>query len=95
MPSKPNFTSASLAGGRVTVQGQTDPEPEGDIVAIRVVLSQGGKTVDGDVRSAGANWEVELPGDGFSAGSATAFGVETRRENSTTITWTQTVEITG
>jgi hypothetical protein len=94
MPSKPNFTGARMSGGRVVVRGQTDPEPEGDIVGIRVVLSQGGQTVDGDVRSAGANWEVELPADGFSAGHATAFGVETRRENSTTITWSQGVEIT-
>jgi hypothetical protein len=83
-----------MSGGRVVVRGQTDPEPEGDVLGIRVVLSQGGQSATGDVRIPGLNWEVELPDDGFSAGAATAFGVETRRENSTTTTWAQGVEIT-
>jgi hypothetical protein len=93
MSAKPNFTEARLGGGRVVVRGKTDPEPEGDVVGIRVVLTQGGRSATGDVGILGPNWEVELPDDGFAAGGATAFGVETRRENSTTITWTQTVEI--
>jgi hypothetical protein len=93
MAARPNFTSARLAGGRVIVAGTTDVEPEGDVVGIRVTLSQGSKAVTGDVHILGENWNVELPGDGFTAGAATAFGVETRRENSTTITWAQTLEI--
>jgi hypothetical protein len=94
MPARPNFTEARLAGGRVAVRGQTDPEPEGDVLGIRVVLAQGARTTTGDVQSFGMNWEVELPGEGFAAGPAAAFGVETRRENATTITWSQPLEIT-
>jgi hypothetical protein len=94
MSTRPNFTDARLTAGRVVVQGETDPNPEGDVVGIRVVLSQGGQSATGDVRTVGKNWNVDLPDDGFSAGQATAFGVETRRENSTTTTWSQGVEIT-
>jgi hypothetical protein len=94
MPSRPNFTSARLTGGRVLVAGTTDAEPEGDIIGIRVTLSQGDRAVTGDVRTLGENWNVEMPGEGFAAGPGTAFGVETRLGNSTTITWSQTVEIT-
>ena len=93
MSSRPNFTGARLSGGRVVVRGQTDPEPEGDVVGIRVVLAQRGHTATDDVRIVAQNWDVELSGEGFSAGPATAFGVETRRENATTITWAQTLEI--
>jgi hypothetical protein len=94
MPTRPNFTEARLSGGRMVVRGQTDPQPEGDVVGIRVVLSQARQSATGDVRTPGEKWDVELPGEGFSAGPATAFGVEARRENSTTISWAQTVEIT-
>jgi len=93
MPAKPNFTSARLTGGRVLVAGTTDAEPEGDILGIRVTLSQGDRVVTGDVRNLGESWNVEMPGEGFAAGPATAFGVETRRENATTTTWAQALEI--
>ncbi|HET8757660.1 MAG TPA: hypothetical protein VFM58_16700 [Solirubrobacteraceae bacterium] len=93
MPAKPNFTRVDRRGGAIVVTGQTDPEPEGDILAIHVVLSQGGHSVAGTVGSTGANWDIELPAEGFDAGAAMVAGTETRRENATTITWAQSVQI--
>lgn len=39
------------------------------------------------------DWNVGLDPAGFVAGPAAAFGMEIRRENAMTITWTQMVEI--
>jgi hypothetical protein len=93
MSARPNFSDARLAGGVVRVNGSSDPDPADDIVAIRVVLSQGAQVTTGDVRGFGENWNVDLPDDGFSAGPATAFGVESRKENATVTTWAQGVQI--
>lgn len=93
MPSRPNFTDVDRRGGALVVTGQSDAEPEGDIVGIHVVATQGGASTGGTVHQPGGNWIVELPGEGFDAGAVTVVGVETRRENATSITWTQTLEI--
>jgi len=93
MAFKPNFTDAHLAGDTVVVSGASSPEPAGDIVDIRVVLAQGERVDRGVVAVVGENWNVHIPAGGFVAGTATAFGVETRREHSTTITWAEQVDI--
>ena len=94
MSARPNFTSARLAGGVIRINGTSDPDPADDIVAIRVVLSQGAQNSTADVRGFGENWNVDMPDAGFAPGPATAFGVESRRENATVTTWAQGVEIT-
>jgi hypothetical protein len=94
MASRPNFTDVALHGGAVHVTGQSDAEPEGDILGIDVVISQGAHSAAASVRNPGGNWNVDVPGEGFSTGPATVAGTETRRENATTITWAQAFEIT-
>jgi hypothetical protein len=98
MPAKPSFTSANLAGNTVQVMGVSD-DP-GDIVDIRVVLSQEGQAAGGSpqiasasVAQLGAAWQADLPSDGFDRGPAVAFGVETRRTNVKTITWAEPLDI--
>jgi hypothetical protein len=93
MSARPNFTDVERRGGAIVLTGQSDPEPDGDILAIQVVLSQGAQTTAGTARQIGANWNVEIPAEGFDAGPATVAGIETRRENATTTTWAQAVEI--
>jgi hypothetical protein len=93
MPAKPNFTRVDRRGGAIVLTGETDPEPEGDLLGIHVVLSQGAQTTAATVSVLGASWNVELSEDGFAAGPANVIGIETRRENATTITWAQAVEI--
>jgi hypothetical protein len=93
MSSRPNFTDVDRGGGAIVLTGQSDPDPDGDILAIHVVLSQGSTTAAGTSQSLGANWTVEVPDDGFDTGPATVAGIETRRENATTTTWAQAVEI--
>jgi hypothetical protein len=93
MSSRPNFTDVNRRGGAIVLTGQSDPDPDGDILAIHVVLSQGSATAAGTAQTIGANWNVEVPDDGFDAGPATVAGIETRRENATTTTWAQAVEI--
>jgi hypothetical protein len=94
MASRPNFIKAGIDDDVITLRGESDPEPPGDIVHIHVVLSQGGKTAGGEADPLGADWLARVPGEGFQAGPATATGVEVRKTNSTTTTWTETVEIT-
>jgi hypothetical protein len=94
MPAKPNFTDVNHTGDAVVLTGQSDPEPAGDIVDIRVVLTQGGKVESAVVPTVGDRaWLVDVPAAGFAAGPAVAIGIETRREDSVTVTWTQAVQI--
>ena len=94
MGARPNFIKAAIDGDSVTLRGESDPQPPGDIVHIHVVLSQGEKIANGEAAPLGADWVASVPGEGFQAGPATASGVEVRKTNSTTTTWTETVEIT-
>jgi hypothetical protein len=93
MGARPNFIKAAIDGEAVALRGQSDPEPAGDIVHIHVVLSQGATTAGGEGAPLGADWRADVPAKGFQAGPATATGVEVRRTNSTTTTWTETVDI--
>ena len=93
MPSRPNFTDIESDGTDITLHGESDPEPPGDIVHIHVMLTQGEQTTGGEASPLGADWQGRVPGEGFHAGLATAVGVEVRKTNATTTTWTETVEI--
>jgi hypothetical protein len=93
MPARPNFIKAGVDGEFITLRGESDPEPPGDIVHIHVVLTQGDQTADGEGSPLGADWVARVPGQGFQPDAATASGVEVRKSNSTTTTWTETVEL--
>ena len=93
MASRPNFTDVGTDGEFITLTGVSDPEPPGDIVHIHVVLSQGAQTADGEGAPLGAEWHAPVRAEGFQAGPATAVGVEVRKTNATTTTWTETVEL--
>lgn len=89
---KPNFaTRASRTDNAVILSGRSD-EP-GDILEIRVSLLQGDHVQHANVPNVADNWNVGFDAAGFVAGPAAAFGIEIRRENAMTITWTQMVEI--
>jgi hypothetical protein len=106
---KPNFTSATIKGDKVTVKGASDEEDTDDIVSIHVTLVQGDRVAGGPLTRFAAGeaarvtsvWNVSLPvqdpaqkaGD-LQAGPVAAFGVETRSTNATTITWAQSLDIT-
>ena len=93
MPSRPNITDVGKDGTDITLRGESDPEPSRDIVHIHVMLTQGEQTTGGEASPLGADWQARVPADGFQAGPATATGVEVRKTNATTTTWTETVEI--
>jgi hypothetical protein len=93
MASRPNFLEATPDDDAITLRGESDPEPAGDIVHIHVVLTQGGQTASAEAEPLGADWVARVPREGFQPGAATAVGVELRKTNSTTTTWTETVEI--
>jgi hypothetical protein len=98
MATRPNFTDVTLTGNTVRVEGESPsetPEDVADLVGIQVVLAQDGQTVGGPVDELTEVWHADLdvnPGD-FRVGPAVVFGVETRREKFTTVTWSQRVEI--
>ena len=96
MPAKPNFEEVKLFGDVVRVGGKSDEVD--DIVDIRVVLVQQDKMDPASIEGGGVEkvttlWQAALPSEGFGAGPAVAFGVETRRENFTTTTWVEQVNI--
>jgi hypothetical protein len=93
MPARPNFIKAGVDGEFITLRGESDPEPPGDIVHIHVVLTQGDQSSDGEAAPLGADWQARVPAKGFQPGPATATGVELRKTNGTTTTWTEKVEI--
>ena len=93
MSTRPNILKAALDGDVVALRGESDPDPTGDIVHIHVVLSQGETIAHGEAAPLGADWVANVPSEGFEAGPATASGVEVRKTNFTTTTWSETVEI--
>jgi hypothetical protein len=92
MSMRPNFTSVLQTGGLIVVNG-TSPLPTDDVLMLHIVLSQGGHSVPAVAEAVGEGWSFTISGAGFTAGPATAVGVEVRRENATTTTWVETVEI--
>lgn len=88
---KANFTSLMRDGETIRVVGKS--EDAGDVIEIRVVLAQGEKVERGTVDEVSESWVVEIPADGFEAGPAFVFGVETRRTNLTTVTWAESLTI--
>jgi hypothetical protein len=103
MPFRPNFTALELDGDFVLARGLSDgdqPSDLADLLAINVTLVQGTRIARGSVDKMQSDWVVRLPvqdldgGDDFKADDAAAFGVEIRRENATTISWTQVMAIT-
>jgi hypothetical protein len=100
MAAKPNFTKVRLAGGKVTVQGESNSQDLDDIVGIHVLVRQEAKAGEdqatlaaGSVAQAGSTWEAELDDKGFAAGPAMALGVETHSDPLTAISWAESVEI--
>lgn len=102
MPGKPNFTGAQLSGGTLQVFGTSDTSdpPGNDLLDIRVVVTQEAQAegdppriASGSVAELSAAWQADLPSEGFARRTAVAFGVETRRTNATTTTWTESLEI--
>ena len=101
MAIKPNFTEVVLDGGTIEVHGVSDTGvDDADVLDIQVVLAQGDRVAREGVGRIVSAWQANLPksdpdgeaGD-FQVGDATAFGVETRRENLTTTTWVQAIKI--
>jgi hypothetical protein len=89
----PNFTGVSRRDDVVVVAGKS-ADPAEDVLDITVSLRQGDRMETASVgRVGGASWEVGIPAAGFAAAPAVLLGVEMRRENATTVTWTQTFDI--
>ena|SRR5215211_724934 len=101
MAARPNFTGAQITQDTVQVFGTSDTSdpPGNDLLDIRVVLTQAQGEGDppriatGSVAELSDAWQADLPSEGFAPGIAVAFGVETRRTNATTTTWTESLEI--
>jgi hypothetical protein len=102
MPFRPNFTDAKIDGEDVRVEGVSDEDSTDDILDIRVTLAQGDERIErGSVGKVTSVWNVRVPvkdpsgqAADFGPGPVVAFGVETRRKDSTTTTWAQTLRIT-
>jgi hypothetical protein len=88
---KANFTSLMRDSDTIRVLGKS--EEAADVIEIRVVLAQGEKLERGILDQVDESWVVEIPADGFEAGPAFVFGVETRRTNLTTVTWAESLTI--
>jgi hypothetical protein len=93
MSARPNFTRVVHIGGSIVVSGTSGPGPFDDIILIQVLLSQGRQTVASFIEFAGNDWSATIPAEGFSPGPAIVVGVETRRENATTTTWVEAMEL--
>jgi hypothetical protein len=98
MSAKPNFDEdVVLKGDMVRVGGESfDGEGEdsfADVEAIQVFLIQGQQVTRGDLGKLEPVWHANVPSEGFRTGPAAAFGVEIHKTNSTTITWSEAVEI--
>jgi hypothetical protein len=103
MAFRPNFTALELDGDFVFARGLSDGDRPGDladILAINVTVVQGSRIARGSVDKMQSDWVVRLPvqdpegGDDFEVDDAAVFGVEMRRQNATTIAWTQVMAIT-
>src|SRR3954447_15642126 len=90
---KPNFTRVDQHAGMLTISGQSDPSPPNDILSVHVTLVQGATSDSVAIGMPGDTWDVRIAVNGFAAGPAVLVGVETRRENSTIITWAQGMDI--
>jgi hypothetical protein len=90
---KPNFTRMAQDAGVLTISGQSDPKPPNDVLSVHVTLVQGATSDSVGVGMPGDTWDVRMAVGGFAPGPAVLVGVETRRENSTIITWAQPMEI--
>lgn len=93
MAFKQAFSSLRRGDGTIVLSGQSDPDPPGDILDIRVILAQGERIAPASVENPSESWNVDVPAEGFVSGPAVAFGIETRRVNATTITWAQPFDI--
>jgi len=92
MSVRPNFTGVERTEETVRVSGVSGDDFN-EIVDIQVVLTQGNKIERKTVQKLGSVWDVEFESDGFETGVATAFGWETRKDNFTSISWAETVNI--
>ena len=92
MAVRPNFTGVEHTDNVVRVSGVSG-DPFADVLDIQVVLTQANRVARKTVSRLDSVWDVEFPSEGFAAGPAVAFGWETRKENFTTISWAEPVEI--
>jgi hypothetical protein len=90
---KPNFTGIGRDGTDLVVSGASDPGSIADILSIHVTIAQGATIERALVERIGASWNLRIPAQGFDDGPAVVFGVEARRENATTTTWSQALNI--
>jgi hypothetical protein len=93
MAFKQAFSGLHRGDGTLVLTGQSDPDPPGDILDIRVILAQGERIAPATVDDLSESWNVHVPAEGFVPGPAVAFGIETRRANATTVTWAQPFDI--
>jgi len=91
---RPNFVGIRREGPNLVVTGQTPEDLVADAIELRVVLTQG-ETIapPASPDSLGLGWQVRVPADGFESGTSVAFGIEIHRENSTTITWAEALDV--
>jgi len=91
MTFRPNFIGfAETKGDELVILGES-PAPFPD--HLHVYLEQDGHVAEGTVREPATAWQVVFSAAGFSAGAATAFGVEIRTGPLGTTSWTETVQI--
>jgi hypothetical protein len=98
MSAKPNFDDEVLLDGDTVRVGGESPDGVGedsfdDVEAIQVFLIQGQQVTLGVLDKLTPAWHANVPSEGFRTGPAAAFGVEIHKTNSTTITWSEAVEI--
>ena len=91
MAFRPNFSAAQLDKGGVIVSGNSTDTA--DILDITVRLLQGNRVARRSVLKIDTTWDVRFEDEGFGEGPVVAVGIESRRENLMTITWTQTLTI--
>ena len=91
MSFRPNFTGfAETKGDELVILGES-PAPFPD--HLHVYLEQDGHVAEGTVREPSTAWQVVFRAAGFSAGPASAFGVEVRTDPFGASSWTETVQI--
>lgn len=91
MAFRPNFTAALLDEGGIIVSGTSTDTA--DILDITVRLLQGNRVARRSVLKIDSTWDVRFDDEGFGEDPVVAVGVESRRENLMTITWTQTLTV--
>jgi len=63
MSARPNFIKAGVDGEFITLRGESDPQPPGDIIHIHVVLTQRKQTAGGEAAPLGADWQARVPAE--------------------------------